>query len=92
MAAPRYRRAHQQLRAKLLALLIPGTPCPQPVNGIVCGQPMLPGQRLELGHDDFGGYIGLVHASCNHRAGAIKGNRLRRRRKTRPAKLTGRAW
>jgi len=40
---------------------------------------MYPGQALELGHDSTGGYLGLVHARCNHQAGAIYGNWLRGR-------------
>lgn len=73
------RRAHEELRRRALAAFIEGTPCPQPVAGVVCGQPMYSSQRLELGHDDAGGYLGLVHKVCNARAGAIKGNRNRGR-------------
>jgi hypothetical protein len=44
---------------------------------------MLPGQRLDLDHDDAhpGTYLGFSHASCNRRAGAIAGNQARRRRR-----------
>jgi|SRR5580692_10509484 hypothetical protein len=80
MSAPSYGGQHQALRRQLLAVLKPGTPCPQPVNGKPCGKPMWPGiQKLDLGHDDQGGYIGIVHARCNQQDGANKGNRRRGR-------------
>ena len=80
MAALKYRGQHPQLRAQLLAVLKPGTPCRQIVRGKICGQPMWPGiQELHLGHDDHGGYIGIVHARCNEQAGAINSNRGRGR-------------
>jgi hypothetical protein len=67
---------HQRLRAALLQILIPGTPCPR------CHKPMWPGlQALDLGHvdGDKTRYTGLEHARCNRRAGAAYGNRLRGR-------------
>jgi hypothetical protein len=80
MSAPSYGGQHQQLRRQLLAVLKPGTPCPQPVNGKPCGKPMWPGiQKLDLGHSEHGGYIGIVHARCNQQDGAIEGNKNRGR-------------
>jgi hypothetical protein len=45
-----------------------------------CRQLMNPGQLLEPDHLDGGGptdYAGWAHASCNHSAGASRGNALR---------------
>jgi hypothetical protein len=45
-----------------------------------CGGTLLPGQALEPDHLDGGGptdYAGWAHASCNHSAGAARGNQLR---------------
>ena len=75
--AIRYGSDHRKLRLIALANLVPGSPCPQPIDGVVCGKPMWPTQRLHLGHADDGSYLGLVHAVCNERAAAIKGNRQR---------------
>lgn len=39
---------------------------------------MAEGQKLHLDHEDDGaGYRGWAHASCNTRAGAVRGNKLR---------------
>jgi hypothetical protein len=91
---------HKALRARLRAELIPGQPCPQPFpDGTRCGQPMWPGQRLDLGHNDTRtGYIGLVHHVCNIRAAAIKANKTRTPPRfggvppARPAFTTSRQW
>lgn len=51
-----------------------GRPCPR------CGRVMLQGQPLDLDHGDPGspGYLGIVHARCNRRAGGQLGrDRLR---------------
>ena len=78
MAKARYGTRHQALRARLLRTLVPGSPCLQPfADGTICGKPMDKTQRLHLGHDDNGGYIGLVHASCNDRAAQQKAALLR---------------
>lgn len=67
-----YGTAHQRVRIKLLALLVPGTPCG------FCGEPMELGQPLDLDHSDpssrLRGEPGdrLTHRSCNR---ARKGNR-----------------
>jgi hypothetical protein len=93
-----YGSGHQKLRAALLAVLSPGTPCPQRFgDGTTCGEPMWPGQDLHLGHtDDRAGYIGLVHAACNLRRAAEVANAARRpgRRRVRTAQAvtTGRRW
>ena len=68
-----YGAKHQKLRAKLLPTAW-YTPC------VRCGQPMLPGQKLHLDHNDTRtGYLGFSHAWCNKRAGAKKGNRISNR-------------
>lgn len=70
MAAPKYGQAHRSVRAQLMSVLKPGTPCEQVVRGKRCGLPMWPGVHpLDLGHAPGGGYIGIVHASCNRAAG-----------------------
>ena len=85
-AAIRYGTRHQKRRQRDLARLRPGTPCPQIFpDGSTCGQPMHPGQPLDLGHAPGGGYLGLVHAACNRSAGSqllaiSQGKTLRRRR------------
>ena len=72
-----YGRAHQKLRAKLLPTAY-GKPCPR------YGRLMLPGQALDLDHNDSRtGYLGFSHATCNRRAGQRKGARLRRKTATR---------
>lgn len=68
--------AHQAERKRQLAALIDGYPCPR------CGRGMYRAMMLDL--DDWPGrmYGGpqvklLAHRSCNRRAGAIAGNRMR---------------
>jgi hypothetical protein len=70
-ADPRYLAAHRKLRKELLPRAY-GTRC------IHCGYVMLEGMDLDL--DNVPGtdmYRGIVHAKCNHREGAIRGNKLR---------------
>jgi hypothetical protein len=75
MARHRYNYRHQQIRKALLADAY-WSPC------LHCGQTMIPGQALDLDHTaDGGGYRGMVHASCNRRDGARRGNAARRRRR-----------
>lgn len=74
MSSP-YGYQHQKRRAALLARAY-GQPCP------LCGNVMLPGQRLHLDHSlplALGGSTGdrITHGRCNERAGARLGNRLR---------------
>lgn len=78
MSAPgAYGGPHQAIRRALLPYAY-GRPCPR------CGFPMLPGQKLDLGHtDDRAGYQGIEHATCNRRAGqrlAMERRRARRER------------
>lgn len=71
-----YNAEHRALRKRLLDEFIPGSPCPQHfADGTRCGRPMYLSQNLHLGHtDDRSGWIGLVHASCNMRAAAMRSN------------------
>jgi hypothetical protein len=74
-----YDHRHVKRREYLLATTPPGTPCPY------CHLPMWPGtQRLDADHravplaSGQGGLPDtLAHASCNRRAGAVLGNRMR---------------
>lgn len=68
----RYGAAHQALRARSHEAV--GQLCTR------CRTPILHGQAVEPDHLDGGGpndYAGWAHASCNHRAGAARGNRMR---------------
>ena len=58
----------------------------------MCGQVMYREQDLDLGHDDRGGYLGLVHARCNRQAGAISSNRGVVRRPLVRVPPSGRKW
>jgi hypothetical protein len=62
----RYGGDHQALRraAKPFAY---GQPCSR------CGQPMRPGQALDLDHRDGTGWLGFSHARCNRAAGGRLG-------------------
>jgi hypothetical protein len=56
----------------LKKLGVVGRPCCR------CGRPILPGEAVDLDHNDDGvGYLGWSHSHCNRSAGAVKGNRLR---------------
>jgi 5-methylcytosine-specific restriction endonuclease McrA len=74
---------HQQDRARKIAAMVEGTPCPN------CGLPMSKAQALELDHvipRAMGGTDGvtrLTHAKCNRSSGATLGNNLRKRGKRR---------
>jgi Recombination endonuclease VII len=75
MSAPKYRWHHQKIRAALL---------PQAYGKVchLCGWLMLPGQLLDLDHDVTGqAYRGMAHRRCNRREGAIRGNRMRLRKR-----------
>jgi hypothetical protein len=66
-----YGYTHQVLRRALLPGAY-GQTCRH------CGETMLPGQALDLDHnDDRTGYRGMAHAACNRRAGANKTNAQR---------------
>lgn len=77
-----YGSEHRRIRDALLPSAW-GTPCPR------CGQPMLRGQDLDLGHSTDlvirPGVPGdrIEHADCNRRAGGIVGNRRRNLRPSR---------
>lgn len=62
-----YGSQHQALRRALLPRAY-GTPCSR------CGLPMLPGQELDLDHDDNDRslYRGFSHSECNRQAGGRK--------------------
>jgi hypothetical protein len=72
MSKPKYRYRHQQTREALL---------PQAYGSVchLCGRPMLRGELLDLDHDVTGQlYRGMTHRSCNRREGAIRGNAIRK--------------
>lgn len=71
MTDPKYGSAHQKLRATLLPGAW-GKRCPR------CGHVMLKTQDLDLDHGDLGqkGYLGIVHATCNRRAGGALGKEM----------------
>jgi hypothetical protein len=68
----RYGPRHRATRAETVPLAY-GKPCAR------CGKPMLPGQNVQLDHDDQdpGRYIGYSHQRCNASAGASRGNAMR---------------
>lgn len=79
-----YGGQHQAIRAANLPYAY-GKPCTR------CGQPMLPGQDLDLDHfDDRGGYRGFAHARCNRSAGGKLGRarQLARARERRAPMIT----
>lgn len=87
-----YGYAHRRQRAHLMSRLQDGDPCCR------CGRPMYRGQALEADHHGvpmtMGGLLpdALAHASCNRRAGAVLGNRMRgarRRGAKRQAEIVG---
>jgi hypothetical protein len=62
-----YGTRHQAIRRALLPGAY-GQPC------IRCGQPLQPGQPIELDHtDDRRGYAGFAHRWCNRSAGGQLG-------------------
>ena len=54
--------SHRRTAERLRPFAV-GTPCAR------CGRLMLPGQALDLDHDDDrpGAYLGFSHATCNRR-------------------------
>lgn len=85
MASPRYRYQHQRLRAALLPYAV-GQPCAR------CGKTILAGEKLDLDHDESGGYLGFSHVRCNRQAGARKGNAMRSKRAKPPPDRHSRDW
>jgi hypothetical protein len=71
VSKPKYGAAHRAHRAAWLPFAL-GSPCAR------CGRPIEPGESVDLDHAEGGGYLGFAHSTCNRRAGAIKGNRVRR--------------
>jgi hypothetical protein len=72
MGLNNYGAHHRRLRAAMLPSA-PGSLCTR------CGRPIAAGDAVDLDHTDDGtAYAGWAHASCNRRAGAIKGNKARR--------------
>lgn len=70
-----------------------GTPCPR------CGNPMLPGQKLDAGHTvdrALGGHnspLRWEHARCNRRAGGRLGGKIKAaRRGTSGQRRQSRDW
>lgn len=86
---------HQRLREQLLPGAY-GKPCPK------CGEPMLPGQELDLGHAQDRAVYGahnqgarqMEHARCNRQSGQALGSALRRARRSssRKATVNSRVW
>jgi hypothetical protein len=81
-----YGYRHQMLRRALLPFAY-GRSCPK------CGELMLPGQKLDLGHnDDRTAYTGMEHATCNRRDGAAKTNAIRRGEAQPQSRSVSRPW
>jgi hypothetical protein len=87
MADP-YGWQHQKARKAAKAKMRDGDPCCR------CGQPMYRGDDLHLDHDDYDRtvYLGLSHATCNERAGAVKVNAMRSGRWQAPQANPSRRW
>jgi hypothetical protein len=76
-----YGGEHQAVRRAMLPYAV-GSRCWR------CGQPILPGQPVDLGHtDDRSAYAGPEHARCNRQAGARLGNARRRARRERMVRM-----
>lgn len=74
-----YGSAHQQERRRWSPLVASGQ-----ATCWRCGRLIRPGSPWDLGHDDHDRtiYRGPEHRACNRRAGALKGNRSPKRRKS----------
>lgn len=70
MVSDRYGAEHRRLRRALVPAAA-GRPC------VRCGQPIRPGDLVDLDHDEHGGYLGVAHRRCNRAAAARKTNRAR---------------
>src|SRR5215472_15168780 len=94
----RYNYKHKQARKAFLKMFRPGQPCRQIfADGSWCGQPILEGQPVALGHAPDGhSYLGLVHAKCNQRAArevrAIRERALKAEQDPPKIKPSGRVW
>lgn len=71
----RYGGLHQALRKRMLPLAV-GSACTR------CGRVIAPGEAIDLDHADGrdDAWTGWAHASCNRRAGQLRGQELRRER------------
>jgi hypothetical protein len=71
-ASDRYGSAHRATRAATVEAAV-GALC------VRCGRTMLPGQSVQLDHDDDDPtkYLGYSHQRCNASAGASRGNAMR---------------
>jgi hypothetical protein len=77
MTNPKYAVAHQRLRRALLPSAV-GSAC------VRCGLVILPGQAIDLDHQDDGvSYRGWSHASCNRSAGGKRGREVQIAKKKR---------
>src|SRR5215207_5586411 len=77
MTNPKYAAAHQRLRRALLPSAV-GSGC------VRCGLVILPGQAIDLDHQDDGfSYRGWSHASCNRSAGGRRGRQVQLAKKRR---------
>lgn len=79
-----YGALHQRARDRIAPKVAAG--------GVICwrcGEPILPWQEWDLGHDDAdrGVYRGPEHRGENRSAGALKGNALRRAAKAAVTRL-----
>jgi hypothetical protein len=87
-----YGYTHQRMRAALLPGAY-GKHCPHWGIDPECTGLMLPGQDLDLDHnDDRTGYRGMAHASCNRRAGSAKAHALHDREPDPEDPCTSRPW
>jgi hypothetical protein len=86
-----YGSEHQKLRKLIEPVVLSGQ-----AHCTRCRRLIAPGAKWQLDHtEDRTGYLGPAHASCNLRAGAVKGNRMRgkARSATRAAsRAVSRSW
>jgi len=77
MTNPKYAAAHQRLRRALLPSAV-GSVC------VRCGLVILPGQPIDLDHQDDGvNYRGWAHQFCNRSAGGRRGRQVQLAKKRR---------
>jgi hypothetical protein len=82
MTNPKYAASHQRLRRALLPSAV-GSAC------VRCGLVILPGQPIDLDHQDDGvNYRGWSHSFCNRSAAGRRGRQVQLARKKRRAMLT----
>lgn len=77
MTNPKYANTHQKLRRALLPSAV-GSSC------VRCGLVILPGQPIDLDHQDDGvNYRGWAHSACNRSAGGRRGRQVQLAKKRR---------